>query len=460
MLLSARTTYKVGKIAQTVRPKLKRKLRREETLSRQTVNVIAREIDASFKQQSMKVKLRAQLTSNVFEMIKSPAPGWLASFAFAGLYLGSVLSAIVFAAVLFVGRQANFAQLMNVAATAPTTPYRQGSTQVVAGPKATPATKPLTIVAECTSAQQANDLFAELKGKIPAAGTFRVFGQTLMLELPANDDHSRKEWSAKLEGRAKSVVVESEEFSVPVAVICIAADAQTAEEIEVEFNDYAMGHQFKSLISPWNAQPKLSAEQKQARKTLRLLQDRKSALAAGDNPLTDFFRKRREALRRGDKEAVAKIDADRKAILKKQRDEHIQSVRNKADVDKKLIDIYLRQPTAAAANADDEMDDDDESPTPPVQGKRAKAYEAWRNDMAARLGQLPPAGAKAGSPVDPYGCKTGHASRAGLIVRFDYVLFNRPVTGVPTFVEWLYSQKCVDVKYRMGMDDLFPRKIQ
>ncbi len=202
MLLSARTTYKVGTIAQTLRPKLKRKLRREETLSRQTVNVIAREIDASFKQQSMKVKLRAQLTSNVFEMIKSPAPGWLASFAFAGVYLGSVLSAIVFAAVLFVGRQANFAQLMKVAATAPTTPYRQGSTQVVAGPKAAPATKPVTIVAECTSAKQANDLFAELKGKIPAAGTFRVFGQTLMLELPAHDDHSRKEWAAKLEGRA------------------------------------------------------------------------------------------------------------------------------------------------------------------------------------------------------------------------------------------------------------------
>jgi len=228
MLVSAQMTYKLGKIATALKPKLKRSLRREETLSRQTVNVIAHQIDESFKQQAMTTKVRARLTTNVFEMIKSPAPGWLASFAFAGVYMGSILCAIVFAALLVVAKQANFAQLMNVALEAPTTPYKRGSSQVVDGPKASPASKQITLVAECADAKTANDLFTELKGQTPAAGTFRVFGQTLMLSLPANDNEARKQWSTKLEPRSKSIVVESEDFAVPISIICIAPDAEAA----------------------------------------------------------------------------------------------------------------------------------------------------------------------------------------------------------------------------------------
>ena len=74
LLIGVRTTYKLGKIAQSLKPTLKPRLQHEETLSRETVNVIARGIDEGFKQQAMSVKVRAQLTKNVFEMIKCPAP--------------------------------------------------------------------------------------------------------------------------------------------------------------------------------------------------------------------------------------------------------------------------------------------------------------------------------------------------------------------------------------------------
>ncbi|HEV3300564.1 MAG TPA: site-2 protease family protein [Planctomycetaceae bacterium] len=447
MLISARTTYKLGKIAQLLKPKLKRQLRREETLSRETVNVIAREIDERFKQQSMNVKLRAQLASNVFEMIKSPAPGWLASFAFGGVYLGSILAATVFAAVLVVGRQANFAQLARVAVAAPTIRYQKGSTQVVEGPKASPAAQEVTVIAECADAKAANELFAEMQGQIPAAATFRVFGQTLLLALPANDNEARKEWSTKLEPRCKSVVVQSDVFSVPMTVLCIAPDGPSAEAIEQDYNDYAMGGQFKALISPWSNDPRVTPDQKRARKTLRFLQN--SFSPEDQKATSDFYPKRREALRRGDKDAVAKIDAELKELRKKQWDQHIQAVMSRDDVDKKLIEIYARRPTIAGADLDDELDEAEEQP-PADKRKFTKAYATWCDEMAARLGQLPIVRGKPTAGIDRYGSKSGFASQAGLILRFDFVQFNRPVDGIPSFAEWLYSQKCVDLKYRLG----------
>jgi hypothetical protein len=127
MLMGAQTAYKLGTIAQSLKPKLNHALQEEDTLSRETVSIIAREIDERFKQQVMTVKMRATLTKNVFEMIKCPAPGVLASLAFGGVYLGSILAAIIVMAVLVVGKHANFGELANIAAAAPTTPLPRDS---------------------------------------------------------------------------------------------------------------------------------------------------------------------------------------------------------------------------------------------------------------------------------------------------------------------------------------------
>ena len=347
-------------------------------------------------------------------------------------------------------RHANLSDLANVAIAAPTTPYRQGSTQVVEGPLAPPTGKEVTLIAECPDARAANELFATLKGQIPAAGTFRVFGQTLLLALPANDSDARKQWSMKLEPSGESVVVDSDLFSVPVTVLCIAPDVRSAEAIKQDFNDYAMGRQFKSLVSPWSTEPRLSPEQKRARKTLRLL-TQNSSLPEDQSSALDSLRKRTEAVRRGDKDAVEQIDAERKALRKKQWDKHIQSIRSLDDVDQELIEIYTRQPMFPGADGDEEVAEGALAPTT-ARDEFTKAYSAWCDEMAPRLGQLPRADGEPGTVADRYGTKMGFASHAGLLLRFDVVQFNRPVDGVPGFAEWLYSQNCVDLKYRMGSE--------
>lgn len=451
MLIGAQTTYKLGKVAEAVKPKLKKALRRENDLSRKTVSIIAQKIDDSFKQQAMNLKVRAQLTKNVFEMIKCPPPGWLASFFFAGVYLGSILSAIVFAAVLFIAKNANFADLLAVADAAPTTPYVSGTSQFVAGANASPTVPEVTIIAECTDAQTANTLFNEFKGQIPATGTFRVFGQTLLLALPAADGETKTQWAGTLETRCQSVVVHSEVLRVPLTIACAAPNIASAEAISQSFNNYAMDHRFKSLISPWSTDPPLSPEHQRARMTLRLLRDEygKSEDSKLDDELTGITKRSIEARERGDKDALDKINAERAALFKAQRVRHIESVKSRNDVDQELIAIYAREPQMPEVDWSGDFDEEDIEASAPARAEYKKAHAVWCDEVAVRLGQLPGAGDMADAKIDPYGTRSGYCTQAGPLLRFDYIQLQRPVDGVPALAEWLYSQKCIDIKYRL-----------
>jgi len=448
MLLGAQTAYKLGTIAQTVKPRLTKALVEEDTLSRDTVNVIAREIDERFKDQPLTVKARATLTKNVFEMIKCPAPGVLASLGFGGVYLGSILAALIVTGVLVVGKHANFGQLMNVAAEAPTTPLPRDSMKVAEGANVVPSNKEVTIVAECADAKTASDLFAELEGQVPPTGTLRLIGQTLLLGLPAEDDAVRTQWTGMLEPLCKSVVVDSEVFSVPLSLVCIAPSAEVAETIVQQFNEYSGAtYEYEALISPWCANPVLTEEHKQARRTLRLLQEYHED-PVDDKKLDELYEQREAASRRGDKAAVEKLDAETQAIYKARQQRHIDSVKSRDDVNPSVIEIFARQPVYPEGDWDEESEEVQETP---AQIKYRQDRAAWCNELAVHFGQIPE-NADGSGRIDRYGSKLGYASNAGLLMRFNSVRFSRPVDGIPSFAEWLYAQKCVDLKYRMGDD--------
>jgi hypothetical protein len=274
----------------------------------------------------------------------------------------------------------------------------------------------------------------------------------LLLTIPAEDDEVRKQWSKSLEPRCQSVVVDSDVYSVPLSVVCIAPTAEAAESIVQEFNDCTAAYEYQPLISPWCTDPPLSHEHKLARKTLRLLQDQyadEESSTENEKAMAETFRKRAEASRRGDKETVEKLDAERNALIKARQDRHIESVRSRNDVDQELVAIYARQPAYPDILWDEEMEEED-AELSPAQLQYQQDRKAWCQEVAVRLGQVPASGDDPELRIDRHGVESGYASNAGLLMRFDFIRFHRPVDGIPTFAEWLYAQKCVDLKYRLG----------
>lgn len=418
-------------------------------------------VEEHFPPHTLNTKTRAGLVQSIFESINSPPPGIAATLLLGGLYCVSLIATVAFAFVLVLGKSTTFDDLLDISAAAPETPYACESSQLWEGANVAEAlaTDEVTLFAEFDNEQSAQDTFEKIRKQLPATAAIRLFGRAVLVAVPTADDLTRKQTLALLESKTDNVQVQSEEFSVPFSLICIAPSNESAEQITSDLDQYLTAtYTATNLIPPWSPTQTLTDDQRLARRTLDGVQLFEDDMSEGqDQELEQLYARQqrlmsdiREMIRRGDSKDLEKARKEINTLGKQIQQRQFDVLKNSGEFDNELIDLYATQPSYPDGDVAD--------------GEKIDAYRAemqtWRQEMAQRLGALPVTTEVTRSPLLRYAAHGGGASRAGLLLRLDYVRFHRPIDGVTALTDWLCSQNCIDLKYRFGSPEFpdFPER--
>ena len=459
MVIGIPTVLRTGRIIHRLKGQLSTISDDEQNIPTETAVRIIEEIENDFPAGSLNTKTLAQTTLNIFQSLNTNTPGIGSTLALSAVHAASFLWGFVMLSVLIVGQLTDFGDLLNVAAMAPETAFECGSSEITVGPEATLQSDEVCVVASFEDTETAVTAFQKLNEGHPATGTSRLFGQTLLLALPADADQLKEDWIGRLEGEKAKVAVRSDAFSVPFSITFISQDEQQAEQIEKDLSLYFYSTWIAdSLIPPWSPNDQISEDQRKARETLQRLQgnyheddvandvadDSMDEVDEKQNETVKLYQELATARRLGNKADVAAIQKQLNAINEKAEQNRIDGIRalGPEKVDQKLVDLYRQQPQYQQ----------------PVDGAdpgnayklHQEARKEWTKTLAPLLGHTVPAGDASVMEHKKFGTASGYSSRAGLLHRIDGMVFHREVDGIAALADWLCEQGCVDIKYRFG----------
>ena len=408
-------------------------------------------------------KALAQHALSVYETLCARPPGWLASIGFGVLHAGAFAASLAMLIALMIlpgGRWHDFAVAAARQPRRAVTPAQV----VAAEPADDAAPLGLTVVANFADAAAARSAHRRLSPQVGDGESITLFGQTLMVSLPAAtrprvlpqaapavDDAARRRWLDALASVSDDVfVIRPGNFGAGMSLMFIAQNEAEAADVQAELEEYLQVPAATDLVPPWSAEaaelwPRWP-EMRRARRTL--LTARTAGNARWDDPrLTDLNEQMARANRRGDAETVAALAVKQQQLIRDIQRTGVTDLKADASLDAEVADRYLELLDAAAEfdrahQQDAEATDDDEAaefPLPPLYDLQSPA---WRT-LAARMGTMPE-DAAARRRLAP---ATGGVSRAGLLVTLHWLQFDDPARGAPALVRWLDSRGATALKY-------------
>ena len=432
MLVSLPAAYKLARITGELRKAgLERVSPDDQTIPAATAEVIVERVAQAFPQRATN-RVLAEHSLTVFEALNARPPGFLGSLGLAFVQGAGLLAAIVFAAVITVGRQASLGDLMAAAGAVPPTVLDPDAIAVWPAPESDRLIEAPhnVIVATFADAAAAREAGLEAQKRARPGSATTVFGDNLLLALPASDDEGRKEWLAAFSGKAKDVFVTTPKTPAITQLSCVANTEPAAVAIEQEVGDYFLG-QGLDLVPPWIDPDARTAEERlahaRARRTYRRLVQW-AAEGLTDPRLTDLPVKELAARKAGDTAESTRLAAERGKLVVELQRAHVEKLLAEPDVDTTVADRYRAIVSSGAAPTDD----------------------ARRDEIAPLLGQL---ALVDGSP-DTRGraqAASGFLGRTGLLLTMPYVRFESAFAGPPAMVRWLRSKGCSDFHYQFSV---------
>ncbi|HQZ69638.1 MAG TPA: hypothetical protein PLY87_31350, partial [Planctomycetaceae bacterium] len=372
----------------------------------EAASVILDEIRKEFPAKGLNTKTKANLTLSIFESLNSPAPGVGGTLLLASTHFCSISVAVVFLFVLVLGKHSSFRELINLAGHAPKTPYVCGSSQVFTkdGSDRPPVAKEICVLGNLMDVVAAQAAFREFQAEVPEETVLRVFGNSLLLAMPAGNEAATAQWIELFESKGAKTAVRSDEFSVSFSLIGIAPSEDVARSTESELNELLSGRTAGALlIPPWLTDRPVSEANRKARRTMILLQQGAAALedletSEDDEPakivsetkdaIAEQIQELRprilEARRKGQKAAAQELNQQLQELMRQQVQQRLEKIRNAGGdrVDLELIDIYSQQPQYP-----DGTEDDAEARRELYEEHRRQVV-AWQKSLSDRLGAL------------------------------------------------------------------------
>jgi Zn-dependent protease len=393
----------------------------DETIPAETARAIIHELTTNARK-PLAPKIIARQTLHVFETLNARPPRWPASFALMAAHLGCLLAAA--GMVGFMAGQS--AGGLSALRDRPRHPVICGSLLSWPGEASWAAPAEHTLVAMFSHRWHAGRAYRLLTNRVPAGASVTLFGDTVLLALPATDSPGRQRWAQELRTQATNVVVASTNGYPTFSLTCLAPSASAADALQAEAQEYFAGSGDMRLIPPWQARDTRGDEERArhrlARQTYAKL-DQANARRDQHPALATLQQKIREALRREDPAEAARLRGQRARCFEDLEREYLDKIRAEGKaVDAGLVDCYA---ALSGTNA-------------------YQATEALQQ-MARRMGQLPPAEDLA--PGDRYSTRWGRVARRGLRLTFYSLSFTRVADGPPALVDWLCRQGCTQIKY-------------
>jgi Zn-dependent protease len=254
MLLGLPVAVRMGKIASRLR---KRGVSAEsadaQTIPADTAEVIIREIESSLPS-GLTAKNVAQLTMQTFESLNARPPGWLASAAFAGVHVGSLVVGVTFTALFVVAQHTDIREFFRDLESMPPLRFACGEVEHWQGPELSDDSAALVLVASFDDHAAAEAAFRELPGQLPATSAMHVFGQSLFLEVALDEVKSQQDRLSQLQPPPLDVYVTKQDFpGVYFTAFCIAPSVRVAQAIEQNCLDYFSVAPPQRSAPPWSS---------------------------------------------------------------------------------------------------------------------------------------------------------------------------------------------------------------
>ncbi|MEO8495292.1 MAG: site-2 protease family protein [Planctomycetota bacterium] len=462
MLIGLRSAYRVARVAAEIRHAgIDTSSPDGQSIPIGTADEIISRLDAAAPL-PVPDALRAQQTLQVFESVNARPPGVLGTLALGSVHAGSFVVGLIFFLTFTIAQQTDLGDFLRAAATAPQNHYECGTAkQWPAAADRLPAGTASTIVATFGSADEADAAFADAKSDLPEGAIVTHFGQSVLVTLDAASPQIA-DLTLQFESVGATVEIATPTESLVLTVDVTLETGEQAAALEKEAMEYFSLPKEMAAIPPWDAQRTLTDPQELARRTYHELAN----FSPYENErYAEVSARWMDSFAQADRAKSQAIFEEQQALERELRQEHMDRLLGRDDVDKHVIEIYLRQPempdlgesatVAVPAEGEEELDADAKGPADEIEAAQHPArlawlaeHRAWCRELGSLMGQLPFAGDQPISAA--YGMVgSGHVQRAGLMLRF-WIHFNQPDDGALALANWLCGYNCVDVKYAFG----------
>ncbi len=457
LLVSLPAAWHVARVAQ--------RLRRQPALAvspdgvsipTESVRTILAELGAG-RHTRASANVLAQQVTNVFETLNARPPGILASGGLLAVHGGAFLAALVLAVVFTMFRHGSlWANRPPPEALLPYH-YRAGSMQHWEDKTAPPILAPGSNVLVASYRRgDATEEFAALTSMVPPAQKLCLFGQSVVVTLPNDDDATREKWLERLRQKTSAVVVGAKDSFLVFQLSCVLPSEQAADLLAQDLNGINAFPYPEKLLPPWStawlALPDKDQRRFQkARRTLaklaalklRALQEPEvQAITRNELTQTRNTAKHQEALERLDQAAQA---AEERLFT--------QLVAEDKEIDQAVVELHERLGMTMRSVRLTRQEPDRSVRKQKVQ-LLEQERKALHRQLADQLGPLPLEGdqPKPGSDLESL-LATAPVKPRGQSVSIRNVQFRSLGTGLPAFVQWLTKRGVSELRYGFEADN-------
>ena len=313
MAVALPITFKLAKVVEDLRrAPLPPPLPGEDRIPPATAHGIITAVRAAFPPKlPLNNKTLAQHTLNVFETLNAKPPSDLATLSLLALHGGAFVAALIVGMILVVNKSGSLGDFAKAALRQPNHSLACGSVQHWLGSGPQPAVRNL-IVATLKNRQQAKKTFSDLTNRAPASSSVTLFGDSVLLTLPADDDSGRERWFEDLQARSTDTFVALSNAPVMFTVTFLAPTAEAATNLTRELREFFGVSGAMHLIAPWSpaASGPAYARYRRARETWQTINKDVSGVWR-DPSLASYTAKSSAARKRGAMAEVARIEKAR-----------------------------------------------------------------------------------------------------------------------------------------------------
>jgi hypothetical protein len=366
-------------------------------------------------------KVLAQHALNIFETLNARPPNAWVTIGLLALYGGGFLASLVFGMLLVISKEGRLGDFVRSSISQPRYEVACNSTQSWQKESSDSASRNL-IITTFKKPAAAQNAFAELTSRLPSTANATLFGNSLIVGLPADDEKSREEWFEKLQQRSTNLFVVVSNNAVTVSLAFLAPTAEVAKEIEQDLGRYFFANSAVEVIPPWEPAYKEPAFAKQ-REARRVWQEINRSLQThwSNTNLTSYEAKIASARRRGANREAERLGKEQQQRAKELQEQMRQGLQKK----------YAGTIFASLINLESEL------ARIPYTNRKERA--AVTSKLALELG------GRERPPHATFGF--GSVDRNGLLLEIAYLSIRRPESSLPQLLNWLCDQHSTQIRY-------------
>lgn len=366
-------------------------------------------------------KVAAQHSLNVFETLNARPPGALATIALLFLYGGSLMIGVLACLLFMVAKEGKLSDLMRAAAHQPKYAFTCGNTDSWRGSgvstnKLQPRNMLVTTLVDVRSAQAT---FASFTNRLPETAQLTLFGQSLLLSLPCEDDSARDQWFDQLQAVGTNTFVAVSNHPVTFSLNFIAATTTDATNMERALKGYFGSPDTQHLIPPWSPEAQRPGFETytRARGTWHDIDAELSGFWTNTD-LKAWNKKITDARKRGAMSEADRLSEEYRKAVDDARAAAVDKLRANRAIDPQLIDLHAQFSALNYTNR--------------------TAWTSLVQQVSVKLGR---------SEDNSQGARAGFARRNGLLIQIMWTSMNDASAGAPALTTWLCDHHCVGIRY-------------